>query len=94
MEDDQVGAIVGQMAGALYGWQQILADEWSNRCVACLHYNLDSFSRIFCYLANGIKLLNQGKEFDVLGQRCRNWLAGSRLETWKPSLPCYTIATP
>ena len=50
MEDDQVGAIVGQMAGALYGWQQILADEWSNRCVACLHYNLDSFSRIFVAL--------------------------------------------
>lgn len=46
MEDDQVGAIVGQMAGALYGWQQILADEWSNRCVACLHYNLD-FGQFF-----------------------------------------------
>lgn len=29
----QVGAIVGQMAGALYGWKQILADEWSHRCV-------------------------------------------------------------
>lgn len=35
---DTVGAIVGQMAGALYGWQQILADEWSNRCARNLMY--------------------------------------------------------
>lgn len=35
---DTVGAIVGQMAGALYGWQRILAEEWSNRCVKNLMF--------------------------------------------------------
>lgn len=27
----QVGAIAGQMAGAVYGWKKILAEEWSHR---------------------------------------------------------------
>lgn len=30
---DTVGAIVGQMAGALYGFKRIISDEWSVRCV-------------------------------------------------------------
>jgi len=35
---DTVGAIVGQMAGALYGWRSIKADDWSSRCVKNLKY--------------------------------------------------------
>ena len=30
----EVGAIVGQMAGALYGWQRIKSEEFSSRCAA------------------------------------------------------------
>ncbi|CAE7039252.1 tri1, partial [Symbiodinium sp. CCMP2456] len=35
---DTVGAIVGQMAGALYGWKQIKSEAFSERCVRNLKY--------------------------------------------------------
>ena len=39
---DTVGAIVGQMAGAMYGWKQIMSDEWSYRCVSRCWKGIDS----------------------------------------------------
>eukprot|EP00439_Symbiodinium_sp_Y106_P038945 s4820_g4.t1 len=35
---DTVGAIVGQMAGSLYGWKQIKSEAFSERCVRNLKY--------------------------------------------------------
>eukprot|EP00927_Polykrikos_kofoidii_P046674 TRINITY_DN40833_c0_g1_i1.p1 TRINITY_DN40833_c0_g1~~TRINITY_DN40833_c0_g1_i1.p1 ORF type:complete len:602 (+),score=79.92 TRINITY_DN40833_c0_g1_i1:36-1808(+) len=35
---DTVGAITGQLAGAVYGWRGIISDEWGRRCVANLRY--------------------------------------------------------
>lgn len=37
-DSDTVGAIAGQMAGALYGYGGILKDDWSKTCVSNLRY--------------------------------------------------------